>query len=62
LVIAYNEKLHDELLSPSAVRIRKSIRLQYAGSVSRLEETKNAYIILVWKSPIKFPRGQLRKK
>jgi hypothetical protein len=43
-----------EIERERVVWIVKSIRLlyQYAGSVSRIQETRNAYIHLVWKSPI----------
>jgi hypothetical protein len=44
-----NEELHNLYSSPNIIRIIKSRRMRWAGHVARMEETRNAYRILVGK-------------
>jgi hypothetical protein len=45
----HNEELHDSYSSPNIIRIIKSRRMRWAGCVTRIEEKKNAYRVLVGK-------------
>jgi hypothetical protein len=42
-----NEELHNSYSSPSIIRMIKSIRMRWAGHVSRMREQRNEYRILV---------------
>jgi hypothetical protein len=59
-------KLHDEELysfysSPSIIRMIKSRRMRWAGHVVRMEEKRNACMILVGKPEGKRPLGRPRR-
>jgi hypothetical protein len=43
----HNEELHDLYSSPSIIRIIKSRRMRWTGHVTRMEEKRNAYKLLV---------------
>jgi hypothetical protein len=45
----HNEELHNFYSSPNITRTIKSRRMRCAGHVARMEETRNAYRILVGK-------------
>jgi hypothetical protein len=45
----HNEELHNVYSSPNIIRMIKSRRLRWAGHVTRMGETRNAYRIL-WES------------
>jgi hypothetical protein len=57
-----NEKLHNLYSSPSIIRIMKAKRMRWAGHVSRTEEERNAYRLLVEKSEGKRPLGRPRRR
>jgi hypothetical protein len=58
----HNEELHDLYSSPSIIRIIKSWRMRWAGHVARMEETRNAYRLLVGKPEGKRPLGRPRRR
>jgi hypothetical protein len=43
----HNEELHDLYFSPSIIRMIKSRRMRWVGHVARMDETRNAYRLLV---------------
>jgi hypothetical protein len=45
----HNEELHNLYSSPNIIRMIKSWKIRWAGHVALMEETKNAYRILVGK-------------
>jgi hypothetical protein len=58
----HNEELHDLYSSPSIIRIVKSRRMRWAGHVTRMEEKRNAYRLLVGKPEGKRPLGRPRHR
>jgi hypothetical protein len=58
----HNEELHDLYSSPTVIKIIKSRRMRWAGHVSRMEEKRNAYRLLVGKPEGKRPLGRPRRK
>ena len=48
--------------SPNIIRNPKSRRLRWTGHVSRMEQTRNAYRVLVGKPEGKIPLGRLRRR
>jgi hypothetical protein len=58
IIITHNEKLHYLYSSPNIIRMIKSRRMRTAGPVARMEETRNAYRILVGKPEGKRPLGR----
>jgi hypothetical protein len=56
----HNEELHNVYSSPNIIRIIESRRMRWAGHVARVEETRNAYRILMGKPegrrPLRRPR------
>jgi hypothetical protein len=52
------EKLHNWYSSPNTIGIIKSTRMELAGHVARMGETRNAYRILVGKAEGKRPLGR----
>jgi hypothetical protein len=57
----HNEELHNLYSSPSIIRVIKSRRMRWAGHVSRMEQKRNAYRILVGKPEGKRPLGRPRR-
>jgi hypothetical protein len=51
----HNEELRDLYSSPSIIRIIKSRRMRWAGHEARMGEKRNAYRLLVGKSPLGRP-------
>jgi hypothetical protein len=45
----HNEELRDLYSSPSIIRIIKSRRMRWAGHVTRMEEKRNTYRLVVGK-------------
>jgi hypothetical protein len=58
----HNEELHDLYSSPSIIRIIKSRRIRWAGHVTRMGETRNAYRLLVGKPEGKGQLGRPRRR
>jgi hypothetical protein len=58
----HNKELRDLYSSPSIIRIIKSRRMRWAGSVARMGETRNAYRLLVGKPEGKIPLGRPRHR
>jgi hypothetical protein len=56
----HNEELHNVYSSPNIIRMIKSRRVRGAGHVARMEDKRNAYIILVVKPEGKRPLGRPR--
>ena len=56
----YNAELHAMYTSPNIIRILKSRRLRWTGHVTRLEQSRNTYRVLVEKPererPLRRPR------
>ena len=48
--------------SPNSIRILKSRRLRWTGHVARMEQSRNAYRILVGKPESKRPLGRPRRR
>ena len=48
--------------SPNIIRNLKSRRLRWAGHVARMEQSKNAYRVLVGKPEGKIPLGRPRRR
>ena len=46
----HNAELHALYSSPNIIRSHKSRRLRWAGHVARMEQSRNAYRVLVGKS------------
>jgi hypothetical protein len=58
----HNEELHNLYCSPRIIRKIKSRRMRRAGHVTRLEEKRTAYRVLVGKPEGKRPLGRPRHK
>jgi hypothetical protein len=58
----HNEELHNLYLPSSIIRMIKSRRMRWAIYVARMEESGNAYRILVGKSEGRRPLGRPRLK
>jgi hypothetical protein len=58
----YNEELHNLYSSPSIIRIIKSRRMRWAGHVTRMEEMRNVYKLLVGKPEGKRSLGRPRRR
>jgi hypothetical protein len=56
----HNEELHNLYSSPTVIRIIKSKRMRWAEHVTRMEEKRNAYRILVGTPEGKGPLGRQR--
>jgi hypothetical protein len=58
----HNEEFHNLYSSRNIIRVIKSRRMRWAGHVSRMRKTRNAYKILVWKPegrrPLRRPRSR----
>ena len=48
--------------SPNIIRSFKSRRLRWAGHVARIEQSRNAYRVLVGKPEVKRPLGRVRRR
>ena len=55
----HNAELHELYFSPNIIRKLKSNLLRWAGHVAHMEESRNAYIILVGRPEGKRPLGRL---
>ena len=58
----HNSELHAFYSSPDIIRNLKSRRLRWAGHVARMEQSRNAYRVLVGKPLEKIPLGRLRRR
>jgi hypothetical protein len=58
----HNEELNELYSSPNIVRVIKSIRMRWAGSVARTGEKRGAYRVLVGKPEGKRPLGRPRRR
>jgi hypothetical protein len=58
----HNEELHNLYSSPNIIRMIKSKRMRWAGHVTRMGETINAYMILVGQPEEKRPLGRPRRR
>jgi hypothetical protein len=59
----HNEELHNLYSSPNIItRTIKSRRMQWAGHVARMGETRNAYTILVGEPEGNRPLGRPRRR
>ena len=58
----HNAKLHALYSLPNIIRSIKSRRLRWAGHVARMEQSRNAYIVLVGKHEGKRPLGRPRRR
>jgi hypothetical protein len=58
----HNEELCDLYSSPSIIRIIKSRRMRWAGSVAQIGEKRNTYRSLVGKPEGKRPLGRPRRR
>ena len=58
----HNAELHALYSSPNIIRSFKSIRLRWAGHVARMEQSRNAYRVLVGKPEGKRPLGRPRRR
>ena len=56
----HNAELHTLHSSPNIIRDLKSRRLRWAGHVARMEQSRNAYRVLVGKPEGKRPLGRPR--
>jgi hypothetical protein len=50
------------MMRPNIIRMIKSRRMRWAGHVTRMGETRNAYRILVGKPEGNRPLGRLRRR
>ena len=57
----HNAELH-ALYSPNIIRSLKSRRLRLTGHVARMEQSRNAYRVIVGKSEGKRPLGRPRRR
>ena len=57
-----NAELHALYSSPNIIRSLKSRRLRWAGHVARMEQSRNAYRVLVGKPEGKRPLGRPRHR
>ena len=58
----HNAELHALYSSPNIIRSLKSRRLKWAGHVARMEQSRNAYRVLVGKPEGKRPLGRPRRR
>jgi hypothetical protein len=58
----HNEELISLYCSPNIVRVIKSIRMRWAGHVTRMEVRRGVYIILLGKPDGKRPLGRPRRR
>ena len=58
----HNEELNDLYSSPNIVRVIKSRRMSWAGHMTRMDEERGAYRILVGKPEGKRPPGRPRRR
>ena len=58
----HNEELNDLYSSPNIVRVIKSIRMRWAGHVTRMGEERGVYRVLVGKPEGKRPLGRPRRR
>ena len=58
----HNEEINDLYSSPNIVRMMKSRKIRWAGNVTRMEEKRGVYRILVGKPEGKRPLGRPRRK
>jgi hypothetical protein len=58
----HNEELHNLYSSPNIIRMIKSRRMRWAVHAAGMEETRNAYRILVGKPEGKRPLGRPRHR
>jgi len=58
----HNEELNDLYCSPNIVRVIKSRRLRWVGSVARMGERRGVYRGLVGKPEGKRPFGRPRRR
>jgi hypothetical protein len=56
----HSGELHNLYSSPDIIRQIKSRRMRWAGHVSRMEEGRNVYRVLVGKSKVKSPLARPR--
>ena len=54
----HNAELHALYSSPNTIRSLKSRRQRWAGHVARMEQSRNAYRVLVGKPESKRPLGR----
>ena len=57
-----NAELHALYYSPNIIRYIKSRRLRWAGHVARMEQSRNAYRVLLGKPERKRPLGRRRRR
>ena len=58
----HNAELHALYPSLHIIRNLKSTRLRWAGHVARMEQSRNAYRVLVWKPEGMRPLGRPRRR
>jgi hypothetical protein len=58
----HNEELNDLYSLPNIVRVVKSRRMRWAGSVARMEEDRGVHRVLVRKPAGKSPLGRPRRR
>ena len=58
----HNAELHVLYSSPNIIRNLKSRRLRWAGHLARMEQSRNAYRVLVGKFESKRPLGRPRRR
>ena len=58
----HNAELHALYSSPNMIRSLESRRLRWAGHVARMEQSRNAYRVLVGKPERKKPLGRPRRR
>jgi hypothetical protein len=58
----HNEELHNLYSSSSIIRVIKYRRIRWAGHVARMEQTVNAYRILLGKPERKRPLGRPNRR
>ena len=58
----HNAELHALYFSPNIIRNLKLRQLRWAGHVARMEQSRNAYRILVGKPEGKRPLGRPRRR
>jgi hypothetical protein len=58
----HNDEIHILYSSPNIVRVIKSRRMRWAGHVSRMEEGRGVYRVLVGRSEGKRPPGRPRHR
>ena len=58
----HNAELYALYSSPNTIRNLKSRRLRWAGHVARMEQSRNAYRVLVGRPESKRPLGRPRRR